>query len=191
MEHGGNGGGDPRQGGDGLSGVHDPPAAAGEKKSPDERRPNAARLARLNTVARLMDDAFRVPVLGFRMGLDPLLGLLPGFGDVLGATFSGWMVITAARMGAGPATIVRMLMNLGLDALVGAVPLLGDVFDVAFKANRRNLRIVQDQVVDPERVTRRSRAVVAGAVLGVVAFLAALLGLLGWLTASVWGLLAG
>lgn len=138
-----------------------------------------------------MDDAFRVPILGIRIGLDPLLGLLPGLGDVVGATFSGWMVITAARMGAAPSTIARMLLNLGLDALFGAVPLLGDVFDIAFKANRRNLLIVQDQVVDSERVTRQSRVVVAGAVLGVVGFLVALLGFLGWLASGVWGLLPG
>lgn len=152
---------------------------------------NAARLQRLNAVARLMDDAVEVPVLGFRIGLDPLLGLLPGIGDVVGATFSGWMVITAARMGAGPPTIIRMLLNLGLDALLGAVPLLGDLFDVAFKANRRNLRIVQEGMEDPERISRQSRAVVAGAVLGVLGLLAALVGLLGWLTAGLWGLMTG
>lgn len=136
-----------------------------------------------------MDDALEVPVLGFRVGLDPLLGLLPGVGDLVGATFSGWMVITAARMGAGPATITRMLLNLGLDALFGAVPLLGDFFDIVFKANRRNFRLVQDQVADPGRVARQSRLVVAGAVVGVVGFLAALVVLLWWIAGSVWGLL--
>ena len=103
---------------------------------PNKVEQDAERLKRLKAVAHLLDDAVEVPVLGFRVGLDPLLGLLPGAGDVVSATFSGWMVVTAARMGATPATLLRMLGNLGLDLLSGAVPLVGDVFDIAFKANR-------------------------------------------------------
>ena len=152
---------------------------------------DARRLHRLKTNARVMDDAVEVPILGFRVGLDPLLGLLPGAGDVVGATFSGWMVITAARMGAAPATLARMLLNLALDVILGAVPLLGDLFDLTFKANRRNLRIVQDQVVDPDGTRIRSRAVVWGAVLGVVGVIGGLVALLGWAAAGAWGLLAG
>ena len=123
---------------------------------------DAKRLKRLQAVARVLDDVVEVPLLGFRVGLDPLLGLLPGAGDVVGATFSGWMVVVAARMGATPATLARMLVNLGLDLLSGAVPLLGDIFDIAFKANRRNLRIVEEQVLDPDGARRRSQALVVG-----------------------------
>jgi hypothetical protein len=145
---------------------------------------------RLEAVARIMDDAVEIPILGFRVGIDPLLGLLPGAGDVIGATFSGWMVVTAARMGATPATLLRMLLNLGLDAVAGAVPLLGDVFDIAFKANRRNLKIVQEQVIDPESVHRRSRAVVvatvAGTVAAVVLTIGGMVALFWWLAGAVW-----
>lgn len=168
-----------------------PPNHSPMADQPEEADIHRTRLQRLNTVARLMDDALEVPILGFRVGLDPLLGLLPGIGDVVGAIFSGWMVITAARMGAAPATIIRMLLNLALDALLGAVPVLGDLFDVFFKANRRNLRIVQDQVADPRRVARQSRTVVAGAVLGVVGFLGLSMGLVVWLATLVWGLVGG
>jgi hypothetical protein len=101
------------------------------------------------------------------------------------------MVITAARMGAAPATLTRMLLNLALDVVLGAVPLLGDLFDLIFKANRRNLRIVQDQVVDPDGTRIRSRAVVWGAVVGVVGVIGSLVALLGWAAAGAWGLLAG
>ena len=137
-----------------------------------------------------MDEAFKIPILGIRVGLDPILGLLPGAGDVVGATLSGWMVITAARMGASPATLLRMLLNLGLDALAGAVPILGDVFDVVFKANRRNLKIVQEQVLDPEGVHRRSRLVLTVTVAGTgLAVLGTLVGM-GWLMVWVGGALA-
>jgi hypothetical protein len=132
-------------------------------------------------VARITDDAFKIPVLGIRVGLDPLLGLLPGAGDVVGATFSGWMVITAARMGASPATLLLMLMNLGLDALVGAVPFLGDLFDIVFKANRRNLKIVQKQVVDPTGMDRRSRLVLTATLVGTVLAVVGVLAGVAWL----------
>lgn len=163
-----------------------PLRTAGEASEDDARR-----LRRLHGVAHLMDDAFKIPILGIRIGLDPLLGFLPGAGDVLGATFSGWMVITAARMGASPTVILRMLLNLGVDALLGAVPLLGDLFDWTFKANRRNLRIVEAHLQDPEANRRQSVLVVAGSVLGVLALLAALAGIVGWVASAVLGIVTG
>ena len=162
------------------------PILEGGTSEDDDRR-----LKRLQGVARLMDDAFRIPILGIRIGLDPLLGFLPGAGDVLGATLSGWTVITAARMGASPAVILRMLLNLGLDALLGAVPVIGDLFDWTFKANRRNLRIVEKHLDDPEANRRRSTLLVTGAVVGVLTLLAGLILLVGWGAGAVVGLWGG
>lgn len=150
-----------------------------------------ARLARLRAVARVMDDAVKIPVLGIRVGLDPVLGLLPGAGDVLGAAVSGWTVVMAARLGASGTVVARMLLNIGVDALVGAVPLLGDLFDVAFKANRRNLRIVEEHVADPHTTRRRSRTVVWGAVGGVLALLVTIALTVTWVVSTVWGMLMG
>ena len=155
--------------------------------SHDPAELDAKRLKRLKAVTRVLDDAVEVPFLGFRVGLDPLLGLFPGAGDVVGATISGWMVVTAARMGATPATLVRMLANLGLDMLSGAVPLLGDIFDIAFKANRRNLRIVEEQVLDPKGTRVRSRALVVGAFAAVIGVILALLAVIAWAGTVVWG----
>ena len=149
-----------------------------EHGSPDEA------LSRLRRVARVMDDAVEIPVLGVRIGLDPILGLVPGAGDIVGAAVGGWIVVTAARLGAAPSVVARMLLNVGVDALAGAAPVLGDLFDVAFKANRRNLRILEEHVRDPVSTLRRSRAVVWGAAGGVLALLA------GLVAAVVWGLTA-
>jgi hypothetical protein len=134
-----------------------------------------------------MDDVVEVPLLRVRVGLDPLLGLLPGAGDVVAAMVSGWMVISAARMGASWPVVARMLLNMGLDALLGTVPVLGDLFDVAFRANRRNLRLVEAHLLDPETTRRGSLAVLGGAVVGVLGLLAALVALLGWVAAGLSG----
>jgi len=156
---------------------------------------SAKDLRRLETFTRLMDDAVRIPVLGIRVGLDPILGLLPGAGDVLGATLSGWIVVTAARMGATPSTLLRMIANLLLDGLLGAVPLVGDLFDVGFKANRRNRKLLRAQEDDPQGLRRRSRWLVLGTVAGtVVVVLLVLVGLamfLAWAAARVLGMIAG
>lgn len=108
-------------------------------------------LARLRALARLLDAAVRVPGTSFRVGLDPLLGLIPGVGDLLGAGITAYLIWEARRLGASRAVLARMVANAGLDALVGAVPLAGDVFDAAFRANLRNVRLLEREV---ERLSR-------------------------------------
>lgn len=95
------------------------------------------------------------------MGLDPLLGLVPGIGDWLGWAVSLHLLVSAAQLGVGGALLMRMLGNVVVDGIVGLVPLLGDLFDAAWKANDRNLRLLEAHVALPERTAARSRLVVA------------------------------
>jgi hypothetical protein len=106
---------------------------------------NSARstLARLQRVAWLMDSS--IPVgLGHRIGLDGLLDILPGLGDVLGIVVSGWIIYNAASLGAPSRTLARMSANVLIDALLGSFPVLGVVADSAFKANKRNVALLDD-----------------------------------------------
>lgn len=130
------------------------------RASPLAARPPRARPAsdgrarahrRLAVLARLMDNAFKLPGLGVRIGLDPLLGLVPGAGDVLTALISLYIVYEGVRFGATRGQVARMLANIAIDLVIGAVPILGDVFDIAFKANTRNLAILG---IDPSRPRR-------------------------------------
>lgn len=98
-----------------------------------------AALARMRTVARLLDDSIRVPGTNVRFGLDPVLGILPGAGDVAAAGLSLYIVFEAARQGVPTPILLRMLANIAIDTFAGSVPLAGDLFDAAFKANRRNV----------------------------------------------------
>lgn len=100
-------------------------------------------LRRLDALADLLDSRFRVPVLGIRFGLDPLVGLIPGVGDVVMIGPSAYVIARAARLGAPRRVIARMAWNVALETTIGAIPLLGDMFDVAFKANRRNVEILR------------------------------------------------
>lgn len=110
-------------------------------------------------IAWLLDDVIRIPGTNLRFGIDPLLGLLPGGGDLAGGVLSGYIVLTAARAGAPPSVLVRMGVNIVIDAVVGTVPLLGDLFDATFKANRRNAALLREYTSAPLPVKRSSRAV--------------------------------
>ena len=120
------------------------------------------RTATLNRVAHILDDVFRIPGTNFRFGVDALLGLLPGGGDVAGGVMSAYTLLVALRVGAPVSVMLRMGANIAIDAIVGAVPLLGDLFDAGFKANRRNVDLLQRYVDLPVPVRSGSRAVVAG-----------------------------
>ena len=129
-------------------------------------------------LVRVWDEAIRIPILGWRIGLDALVGLVPGVGDVVGAVVSSYLVVIAARLGVGTPTLVRMLANLGVDALVGAVPLAGDLFDAGWKANRRNYELLERWYREPRAVNRSSVLVIGS----VVTALVALIGLVVWLS---------
>jgi hypothetical protein len=99
-------------------------------------------LRRLEALGSLLDSRFRLPG-GFRFGLDPLIGLVPGIGDGISAIVSLYIVLEAYRLGASRGTLARMLLNIGLDLGVGIIPIIGDVADFAFKSNRRNLDLLR------------------------------------------------
>jgi hypothetical protein len=105
-----------------------------------------------------LDNAFRVPGTQIRFGLDPLMGLVPGLGDVAGGLLSAYIVIEAARAGASAPVVLRMLANLGIDMLFAAIPLLGDLFDAGFKANTRNMALLQRHLERPDEAHAASRA---------------------------------
>jgi len=98
-----------------------------------------AAIRRMHAVVRLLDDGIRLPVVGVRVGLDPIVGVLPVAGDTAMAVVGLYIVAESARQGVSFLTIARMLLNILIDATVGSIPVVGDLFDVAFRAHRRNL----------------------------------------------------
>lgn len=109
---------------------------------------DAPDLRRLEALASLLDNRFRVPGTNLRFGLDGLMGLVPYLGDVAGFAVSGVLFSVMLRRGASPLMLLRMMGNFVLDAVVGAVPLLGDLFDFGFKANRRNVDLLRQYYAD-------------------------------------------
>jgi hypothetical protein len=131
-----------------------------------ERDAAEATLHRLDRFAFLLDEAFRIPGTRWRVGMDGVVGLVPGIGDGITALIALYPIVEAWRHGAPPALIARMLGNLGLDTAIGAVPLLGDIFDMRFKSNRRNVELLKRHLTvsgadgrrrETDRTSRRRR----------------------------------
>ena len=132
-------------------------------------------------IATWLDNAVRIPGTDWRVGLDPLLGLAPGLGDTVSSVLSGWIVVRAAGLGASPATLARMTGNVLVDALVGSVPVLGDMFDFGFKANQRNLALLEGHLADPARRRVVDRRLVIAVAVVAVLIPVGLAALVGWL----------
>ena len=124
-------------------------------------------LRRVRAVANLLDEAIRVPGTKLRFGIDPLVGLVPGLGDLLGGAASAYIILEAARAGAPTSVLLRMAMNVGVDTIVGGVPVLGDAFDFAWKSNTRNARLLARHVEAPVETRRASKALVVLLVAGI------------------------
>jgi len=112
-------------------------------------------LQRLEWLAYWLDDRFAVPGTRFRVGLDGLVGLVPGIGDLATNSLTAYIVYQAWRLGVPRRVLLRMLANLGIDTAVGIVPLVGDLLDIGFKANRRNIRLLQSHLAERLAAERR------------------------------------
>ena len=106
----------------------------------------------IERIAWLMDRS--IPIGGYRIGLDPIIGLIPGLGDAFGALISTVIIVQAHKAGVPKGTLLRMVANVGIDAAVGAIPLLGDLFDFAWKVNVKNLELYRSSVTGRRRVSR-------------------------------------
>lgn len=101
-------------------------------------------LKNINRLANLMDAQFKIPGTNFRFGLDGLLGLVPGAGDISTLAVSAYMISIMAKNGASGYVIARMVLNVAIDAILGAIPFIGDLFDFVFKANLKNMKLMRE-----------------------------------------------
>jgi hypothetical protein len=103
-------------------------------------------MERVRAIADLLDEAIELPVIDYKIGLDPILGILPVGGDAVSAAISLYIVAEGAQMGASKDTVMKMLFNVGVDAVVGSIPVLGTLVDAVWKANVRNVEMLEDEL---------------------------------------------
>jgi len=130
-----------------------------------------ARTRRVRALARLLDNAIPIPGTNWKIGLDPIIGLIPGVGDMVGAVLSGYIVLEAVRAEVPTFTLARMLVNVGIDTLLGAVPAIGDVFDAAWKSNMMNVALLERHLVATGNAPPKRRNVIGLMVLALIVLL--------------------
>lgn len=129
------------------------------------------KVKKLDKLAWVLDSSIRVPGTSWTIGLDGLIGLVPGVGDLTAGALSSYILLHAVRLGVAPVVVMRMLLNVLLETVVGVIPVFGDLFDFAFKANQRNVRLMKAYLARPEPVKRRSTLTVMLVILGIIAAL--------------------
>ena len=156
------------------------PRPAPKASSTGPIAPASAAISRLRQISHVLDNAIPIPGTKTRIGLDPILGLLPGGGDVFTGLLSVYIVYEGARMGVPAPTLARMGSNILLDVLTGTVPVVGDLFDVTWKANSQNVALLEKHMAAPapSRAADKVWAIV------VIALLVALV--IGMASLSVW-----
>lgn len=145
------------------------------------------RLDALRRVARFLDSAVIVPGTSYRIGLDPVLGLIPGLGDLISPLFGVGVLWQAYDLGVPKIVQVRMLFNMAVDTVVGAVPLAGDLFDFMWKANVRNLALLERHAEQGYRTSAGDWAFVMALTLVVIAVAAIPFVVAGWVLAMIGG----
>jgi hypothetical protein len=169
--------------------MHSPRTGTGQRAGPDPRATGrtAAVLAserRIAYVAHLLDDLVVVPGTNARVGLDPLIGLIPVVGDLVAAVMGAWIVLESARFKVPGIVMIRMILNAFVDFVIGLIPFLGDILDFGFKGNRMNLELFHRYALDPGEDTSGHWAFILGllAVFAGLAWLGLLLAarMVGW-----------
>ncbi len=128
----------------------------------------ATRARNVRALARFLDSSIAIPGTSWKFGFDAVVGLVPVVGDLIGGVLSGYIILEAARAEVPVFTLARMLVNVGVDTLVGAVPALGDVFDAAWKANMKNVALLERHLAVSTPPLREKRSVIGATLLALI-----------------------
>lgn len=139
--------------------------------------------------AELLDSWVTIPGTKIKVGLDPIIGLVTGIGDLAGASFSVYIMFYATRLGAKSTVLLRMFMNIMADLTIGLIPVLGDLFDVAWKANIRNAKLLEELEIDPEKLEKESTVFMWLLFTTLVLILIGVIIAIGWAVAEIWNFL--
>ena len=137
-------------------------------------------------LAKILDTTVKIPGTPFYLGLDPLLGLIPGIGDMIANLIGTVILILAARLRVPQIVIARMSLNHLLNGTIGAIPILGDLFSIWFRSHARNAELLRRAATEPHRETQQARLYVAGIIAGTVVLLLLAIAAVLWIVVKLW-----
>jgi Domain of unknown function (DUF4112) len=148
-------------------------------------------LAIADILAKVLDTSIRIPGTSWSIGLDPLLGLIPGIGDVIANLIGTVILGIATRLQVPRIVLTRMSLNLLINGTVGAVPIIGDLFSVWFRSHARNAALLREAALKPDRETHADWFYVAGIIGGTVALLFLMIAVIVWVVFKLWAMISG
>jgi hypothetical protein len=119
----------------------------------EQKELNEEKLLRLKRLSHNLDEAFTIPGTERKIGIDPIIGLIPGGGDLIGGALSIYIMHAGIRMGMPRSVIIRMFGNIVLEFIIGCIPIIGDLFDAMWKSNQRNVKLIEDSIISEEKNT--------------------------------------
>jgi hypothetical protein len=143
-------------------------------------------VATAELLAKALDTTVKIPGTPFYLGLDPLLGLIPGIGDMLSNLIGTVILILAARLQVPQIVIARMSLNLLINGTIGAIPILGDLFSIWFRSHARNAELLRRAAAQPSRETQQARLYVAGIIGGTIVLLLLAIAAVLWIVVKIW-----
>jgi hypothetical protein len=143
-------------------------------------------VATAELLAKVLDTTVKIPGTPFYLGLDPLLGLIPGIGDMLANLIGTVILVMAARLQVPQIVIARMSLNLLINGTIGAIPILGDLFSIWFRSHARNAELLRRAATQPYRETQQARFYVAGIIGGTVVLLLLAIAAVLWIVVKIW-----
>jgi hypothetical protein len=141
-------------------------------------------------LAKILDTTVKIPGTPFYLGLDPLLGLIPGIGDMVANLIGTVILILAARLRVPQIVIARMSLNLLINGTIGAIPIFGDLFSIWFRSHARNAELLRRAAAQPYRETQQARLYVAGIIAGTVVLLLLAIAAVLWIVVKLWAAIA-
>jgi len=142
-------------------------------------------VATAELLAKILDTTVKIPGTPFYVGLDPLLGLIPGIGDMLANLIGILILILAARLHVPQVIVARMSLNLLINGVVGAIPIAGDLFSIWFRSNSRNAELLRRAAAQPYRETQQARLYLAGIIGGTVVLLLLAIAAVLWVVVTI------
>jgi hypothetical protein len=143
-------------------------------------------VATAELLAKILDTTVKIPGTPFYVGLDPLLGLIPGIGDIIANLIGTVILVLAAKLHVPQVVMMRMSLNLLINGTIGAIPILGDLFSIWFRSNARNAELLRRAAAQPYRETQQARLYLVGIIGGTVVLLLLAIAAVLWIVVTLW-----
>ena len=123
------------------------------------------KLIRLKRLSERLDDTFTIPGTKYKIGIEALIGAVPIIGDLIGGILASYIIYSGIKMGAPPRIITRMAVNIAIDFAIGSIPIIGDLFDLVWKANKKNVELIEDATLDDKEEQKLNYLIITALIL--------------------------